>query len=494
MIDGYDELFADADRHIIRNEKASIGVLQRTFCIGFNRASRIMNQLQSVGVVGSEEETGSRSIRMTISEFETFLEENPEANCSAKKNSLNPVYVYYGYQALDELFADASRFVIRSGKASIGMIQRQFKIGFNKASQILDQMYYTGVVGPDDGVSPRQILMSIDDFECYLEHNPERKYRKKDEPEEDYKISEDNPEKEKMSEKLRTIENCLVPSCDYDDPLDFLDIVVTECSPNRTKMILMDQLGIFGMYNSSLLLYLPSIKEIRKIDSALGWARAEMMRRKELCIKSNVRRVSDLNDKRLHHILIIFREIMDIAGDEETLKKLEELLPVCGQFDINIIAFSQYRMENIPYHRILPFFKQRKNSGIMNILKNQAETKAFDIENIDGMSGKQFEYFCADVLFENGYENVSVTTISGDYGGDIICEKDQVRYVIQCKRYESAVGIGAVQEVIASKSIYKTHVAVVLTNRYFTKSAQNLAEANNVLLWDREYLQKLIDS
>ncbi len=71
--DGNDEYFVEAGRFIIEKEKASIGMLQRAFKIGFNRAARIMDQLAAAGVVGPEEGTKARKILMTMAEFEDYL-------------------------------------------------------------------------------------------------------------------------------------------------------------------------------------------------------------------------------------------------------------------------------------------------------------------------------------------------------------------------------------------------------------------------------------
>lgn len=71
----YDEYFVEAGRFIIEKEKASIGMLQRVYKIGFNRAARIMDQLSEAGVVGEEEGTKPRKILMTAEEFEQFVEE-----------------------------------------------------------------------------------------------------------------------------------------------------------------------------------------------------------------------------------------------------------------------------------------------------------------------------------------------------------------------------------------------------------------------------------
>ena len=71
---GRDEHFAEAGRFIIEKNKASIGLLQRVFKIGFNRAARIMDQLAEAGVVSEESSTRARQVLMTMPEFEAFLE------------------------------------------------------------------------------------------------------------------------------------------------------------------------------------------------------------------------------------------------------------------------------------------------------------------------------------------------------------------------------------------------------------------------------------
>ncbi len=69
----------------------------------------------------------------------------------------------------DEYFAQAGRFVIEKDKGSIGMLQRMFKIGFNRAARIMDQLAEAGVVGEEEGTKPRKILMTMEEFEAMLE-------------------------------------------------------------------------------------------------------------------------------------------------------------------------------------------------------------------------------------------------------------------------------------------------------------------------------------
>ncbi len=216
---------------------------------------------------------------------------------------------------LDIYFEQAARFLIKKGKASYGMIQREYRIGFNRASRIIDQLEECGVIGKQIGTKPREILMSLEEFEIIVKdfRNTEKEY------------------------------------------------------------------------------------------------------------KNNIRN--------------------DISNKEEIQNRIN--------------------MYNNKY---------------------------------DYMEGHDFEYFCADILRKNNYKNVEVTQGSGDQGIDIIAYKDGVKYGIQCKCYSSDIGNKAVQEAFSGSKFYDCHVPVVLTNRFFTKSAKELAQKNNVLLWDRDYLDRLIES
>ena len=76
-----------------------------------------------------------------------------------------------GGSELDSNFVQAGKFIIEKDKASIGMLQRVFKIGFNRAARIMDQLSEAGVVGPEEGTKPRKVLMSMEEFEQYIDEN-----------------------------------------------------------------------------------------------------------------------------------------------------------------------------------------------------------------------------------------------------------------------------------------------------------------------------------
>ncbi|MBR3307383.1 MAG: DNA translocase FtsK [Lachnospiraceae bacterium] len=69
---------------------------------------------------------------------------------------------------VDEYFDEACRVVVEKGKASSGMLQRVYKIGFNRAARILDQMESKGVVGPEEGTKPRKVLMTAEQLEQFI--------------------------------------------------------------------------------------------------------------------------------------------------------------------------------------------------------------------------------------------------------------------------------------------------------------------------------------
>lgn len=69
---------------------------------------------------------------------------------------------------VDLYFAEAGRLIIEKNKASIGMLQREFRISFNRATHIIDQLGEAGVIGAEEGTKPRRILMNIEQFETYI--------------------------------------------------------------------------------------------------------------------------------------------------------------------------------------------------------------------------------------------------------------------------------------------------------------------------------------
>lgn len=117
--------------------------------------------------------------------------------------------------------------------------------------------------------------------------------------------------------------------------------------------------------------------------------------------------------------------------------------------------------------------------------------RASGIAEIDKMSGVQFEQYLA-LLFQDLNYTVKTTPATGDFGADLILQKDNRKIVVQAKRYSKNVGIKAVQEVKSAIDHYKANEAWVVTNSFFTKAAVELSQSNSVSLVNREQLIKLI--
>lgn len=104
-----------------------------------------------------------------------------------------------------------------------------------------------------------------------------------------------------------------------------------------------------------------------------------------------------------------------------------------------------------------------------------------------------YEKECAKVLSEAGFR-VRLTSGGADYGADILCDKDERTYVVQCKLFARSVGVKAVQEIMAARSHYKADFAVVCSESGFTSAAANLAASNETHLTNIEGLPKIEDA
>ncbi|MEH6906262.1 restriction endonuclease [Neobacillus drentensis] len=116
------------------------------------------------------------------------------------------------------------------------------------------------------------------------------------------------------------------------------------------------------------------------------------------------------------------------------------------------------------------------------------------IEDVDKMSGHEFEHYLAPVFRNQGY-HVEVTNPSGDFGGDLILKNRKEKAVVQAKRYgeDKKVGVDAINEVVGAAGYYNATKKIVITNRYFTEAAKTSAKRNGVTLLDRDDLIRLIN-
>lgn len=182
-----------------------------------------------------------------------------------------------------------------------------------------------------------------------------------------------------------------------------------------------------------------------------------------------------------------------------------ETLPPQPQHELKVSETKKFDREEKAFEEEMKRMRQRFEEELISMKQTADEMQwrqkssglthtDYELSRIDCMDGPMFEQWCANLLKKCGYENVSISGKSGDQGVDIIAEKDDIRYAIQCKCYSSPLGNTPVQEVYAGKTKHNCFIAAVMTNNYFTRGAKELASATNVLLWDRDKLKKMLDA
>jgi restriction system protein len=114
------------------------------------------------------------------------------------------------------------------------------------------------------------------------------------------------------------------------------------------------------------------------------------------------------------------------------------------------------------------------------------------IDKVDDMSGMIFEEFLMEHFKHLGYTGY-LTPRTENYGADLVLQKDEIKTVVQAKRWKSNVGTDAIQQVIEAVKQYGANKGLVVTNSSFTESAYELANFKGIELWDRKKLIQIMD-
>lgn len=521
-------------------------------------------------------------------------ERNEKKICEInKEKTKEKIYISH----MDELFWEAGKFIIEQNKGSIGMIQWRFKIGFNRAARIIDELHEAGVVGEEIRTEPRKILMTYDEFEELWINDG---IRESDKPKEYKELEKTENLKEYIYPPLALLRNGIEPiksegfsisfreiiicknfidsenlsfaigkSIDrkavVSNILDFPQIIIPDNTksgraaclnsmimsfvykthPNAVRMLLIDTGSeILNTYNGIPHLLIPVVTDIQKSFAALKWVISECDNRYKYFKDLGVENIDEYNlsekiQYKMPVILVFVNSFTDLISEhgeqiEELVNNITQsasktgIYPIITETNFNCSISVGRNVEHKKKFIVVPSMDLMRNDNkstfvqgtyvskeeifnVVNFLKVQFENQTkkiteskeqcfekssrIDMYNnkIDYMTGEDFELYVAQILGRIGFSNIQTTKGSGDQGVDILAEKDGIKYAFQCKRYDKPVGNKAVQEVFAGKFFYHCHAAIVVTNNYFTKSAKDLAHENGVVLWDRDYLQNIAD-
>lgn len=417
----------------------------------------------------------------------------------------------------DTYFAEAGRFIIDKDKASIGMLQRVFNIGFNRSAQIMDQLCDAGVVGEEEGTRPRRVLMNMEEFE-YMINNAIRVNHNEINNLTDLnreivetpalppsEIIEQMlgipPNFSKDGQRLSHLENMLVHKCKKNQQLEIINNLIISNSPETMRLIILDNNGTYINYNILPHLLVPVTTDMGKFAPTIHWSIAEKRERMHKFADIRAKDIDSYNNttsQKIPHLIFIISELYETRSIQEIDDSLIQLLLNSNMTGMHCIFFSQFETRNLALGAkadLLHICDTQQAKKICEISKNHDRNNYLKtITGFDNMDGTEFEGFCATILEKNHFHNVKITPGSGDHGVDILAEKDDITYAIQCKCYSSNIGNSSVQQAHTGKSIYNKDIAVVLTNRHFTQQAIDEAKALGVKLWDRDKLNSMINN
>ena len=195
---------------------------------------------------------------------------------------------------------------------------------------------------------------------------------------------------------------------------------------------------------------------------------------------SGERRLSDILDHfatKYTNTIELYKHVFaeKIIGKELIRKKLDST---------KLLEFVDNELSKLEIKQIKP----KRNS-------NTTKQEEITIYDIDRLTGVQFEEIMESLLNANGYSDAHVTGKAGDQGGDILTYDDDEKLIIQAKNYslDRKVTNSAVQEVLGAIAYYGADKGIVVTNSFFTSSAIELAEVNNITLWDRRIVIQMLE-
>lgn len=186
-----------------------------------------------------------------------------------------------------------------------------------------------------------------------------------------------------------------------------------------------------------------------------------------------------LNNDNQSELELYNSRLYDQYWVDQEEKELFDSIPKCD--------FDSFKKAVADFKTSMSIDSSSKESSL------QYESDDTDEDLSSSERGIAFEEYCVSLLKLKGYTNVSMTEITGDHGIDILAEKDDITYAIQCKYYSGNVGNSSVKEAFSGKAYYNRDIAVVMTNSKFTEQAIEDASRLGVKLWDGEKIKNMFE-
>lgn len=433
------------------------------------------------------------------SDIETVLEEAREKYTS--ETSIQNIKDIYGTskdELSDDLIGDemlpaAVDVIFETGQTSVAMIQRRLKLGYARASRILDEMEEKGIVGPFLGSKPRAILITKEqwDKDRGVESQPD--YIEQEQSVQVEEVKEDSHEDSPIMEQEIPDDNTEIDP-DIHNVSDET-IFKTETVSKKDKALRLFRSFADFLKNAALLILgslwiiLTALKNDPDEQNGEGKILTVIAIIGIICIVGGV----FSHEKYFILLGIGFCAFAFVSVIRWLVISIISIIITCAAL-ISLRADTDDRavcviVAALSFCAFVYFACKFIHRAYGNIVM---AVRGVSIDKIDKMSGLEFEKFTARLLRQLGYKDVTVTKSSGDQGIDVLASKDGLRYAIQCKNYSRKLDNTPVQEAYTGKVYYRCDVAVVLTNNYFTSGAIELARKTGVVLWDRDVLKQMI--
>ena len=277
-----------------------------------------------------------------------------------------------------------------------------------------------------------------------------------------------------------------------EDDDEFFNIK-NDCKGNRYKIYsLYCGLWANGIINNidelSFFVFLYAIQEQQNatyLDTLLKKYDINYDELKERLKKAQKNNIDFSCDIKGNTFIDLIQDVLQKNGNSE----VRDILILCMKY---MLSFLNYELCNETASDVIKLYNDvLKQKRIVNeLMESDMRRINSVIANIDNMTGIEFEKLITDLFKKMGYD-AHMTKASGDQGIDIIARRADEVIGIQAKCYSGVVGNHAIMEAVAGMRYYKCDYCMVVTNSTFTKSAEELAIANGVELWDRK---KLIDN
>ena len=239
---------------------------------------------------------------------------------------------------------------------------------------------------------------------------------------------------------------------------------------------------------------------LRRMDQIYSEMKKKIFHNNPKNADDSIRNYLEIYGYREHQSIVLAVNALDLNKYNLKGKDLRDYIRKITNFDdeINRNTLLRILIEEFNYKGLLSIGIERIKKEMelekfeTNLVSDSDSGVRYTIVDIDKMSGYDFENLLKKLFEKMGYK-VTHTSLSSDQGADLVIEKFGEKTVIQAKNWTNNVGNSAIQEVVASIKHYNAQKSMVITSSDFTPSAIDLGRSNNVELWDRTKLSKVLD-